>query len=144
MPSVCQPMMYSISLADWSKAAIFDFINLLQPSDFKSSILPGTANTSLLYPAAKCAVIMEPPLFPDSIMMAASAMPATILFRFGKFSRLGTVSLINSVSSEPFSIMSNATDLCSVGYILSNPCAKTPTVAILHLTACLCAITSIP
>ena len=53
-------------------------------------------------------VIKLPPSFLDSTTISASHIPATILFRFGKFSLSGIVSLIISVSKPPCSTIFSA------------------------------------
>ena len=74
-------------------------------------------------------MISEPPLAADSTTIVASLIPATIRFRFTKFCLSGLVPLMNSVSSPPCETISTAVRLCTAGYILSSPCAKTPTVS---------------
>ena len=74
----------------------------------------------------------------------ASDSPAMILLRFGKFSLSGLEPLINSVISPPCCIMRPAMALFSCGYILSSPCARTPTVFSPCVRALRCAQVSIP
>ncbi len=58
------PSKYSISSKFSTRAALFDFIRLLQPLENLSSVRPGKAKTSLLYEPAISAVIRAPPLPP--------------------------------------------------------------------------------
>ena len=76
--------------------------------------------------------------------MVASVIPATIRLRLGKFSLSGLVPIGKSVISAPFSNISVAVFACTLGYILSKPCAKQPIVGTSNFRQARCAATSIP